>query len=125
MFTVQIINGFFPVCELATGFMIIKRQVIEGLCKANPHLKYKTDMPNTEKQFPELIDHYYNLFEVKIVKELNDRLLSEDYAFCYNAIQAGYEVWAYVHSKLNHMGCYLFYGDFMKHLAISKDFIRA
>jgi glycosyltransferase involved in cell wall biosynthesis len=96
---VEITNG-------GTGFMLIKREVFEGLADKVPF--YHNDMFLT-------VD---DVTQVKVIKEFfatsiepdTKRLLSEDYHFCKIAREAGYKVYAAPWAELTHCGSYNFNG---------------
>jgi hypothetical protein len=96
---IEISNG-------GTGFMLIKREVFEGLSDKVPF--YHNDM------FLATDD----MTKVKVIKEFfatsiepdTKRLLSEDYHFCKIAREAGYKVYAAPWAELTHCGSYNFSG---------------
>jgi hypothetical protein len=90
------------VAALGTGFMLIKRHVLEKLKKKVK--RYKNDM--TALPYGEEIHEF---FGVPIDKE-SGRLLSEDYDFCHKWRKAGGKVYAAPWCQLGHMGTYLFEG---------------
>ena len=97
---IQIANG-------GTGFMLIKREVLEKLKDVVP--TYNSDMymiVDTERK-PRKI---YQYFDVSIDRTDNDRLLSEDYHFCKLARDNGFKVWAAPWAQLSHTGSYTFSG---------------
>jgi hypothetical protein len=99
---IQIANG-------GTGFMLIKREVIEGLLDKVP--QYNSDMFTVvdEERRPKRI---HQLFDTSIDVQENERLLSEDYHFCKLARDNGYTIWAAPWAKLDHCGAYIFSGAF-------------
>lgn len=108
-----ITHGLMQVEELATGFMLIKREVLEKLAKAYPDLKYKNDVAGYENSHTK--ENFYDLFQCTIHPE-NRRLLSEDYAFCLKCKQNSIEVWADVTCELVHTGGMNFPGAYWKSL---------
>lgn len=97
-------------CEIAnggTGFMLIKRDVLEGLADKVP--EYNSDMFTIidQERKPKVIKQFFN---TSIDKENNNRLLSEDYHFCKLARDNGYRVWAAPWARLSHCGSYIFSG---------------
>lgn len=91
--------------HIGTGFMCIKRSVIEKMFKRYPRLKYNTDI-GLGGQY----DKYtYALFDTMIDKETKD-YLSEDYTFCKRWTDMGGEVWADTSIRLDHSGHYCFKG---------------
>lgn len=95
---VEIWNG-------GTGFMLIKREVLEGLVDKVD--SYTNDVNVIHSTFsPSKITEF---FACSIEPETN-RLLSEDYHFCRVARNNGYKIWAAPWVELGHFGTYLFEG---------------
>lgn len=97
---VEIFNG-------GTGFMMIKREVLD---KLRPHVpSYSNDVMDLNKTMVqgEAIAEY---FATSIEPETN-RLLSEDYHFCRQWRLIGGKVWAAPWVKLAHIGSYAFEGQ--------------
>ncbi len=93
---IQIANG-------GTGFMLVNRKVFEVLSTKVP--EYKNEMYSAADINPkrEFIKEY---FATSIDKNLDSRLLSEDYHFCKIARDQGFTVWAAPWAKLIHCGYY-------------------
>jgi hypothetical protein len=90
-----------------TGFMLIKREVFEGLIGRVP--TYTNDVfaaidDQTKR------DEVNEFFATSIDRESGNRLLSEDYHFCKIAREAGFRVWAAPWAHLSHTGTYIFNG---------------
>jgi hypothetical protein len=80
-----------------TGFMLIKREVLEGLTDKVPDYNdFLTSQ--TIKQY----------FDTSIDPARHNILLSEDYHFCKLARSNGYTVWAAPWAELTHSGTYQF-----------------
>jgi len=90
------------VAALGTGFMLIKRHVLEKLKRRVK--KFKNDMSALAHG-----EEIHEFFGVPIDKE-SGRLLSEDYDFCHKWRKAGGKVYAAPWCQLGHMGTYLFEG---------------
>ena len=91
-----------------TGFMLIKREVFDGLIGKVP--TYKNDMFTAieDQSNPEVINEF---FATSIDASSGNRLLSEDYHFCKIAREAGFKVWAAPWAHLSHTGTYIFNGQ--------------
>lgn len=87
-----------------TGFMLIKRHVIEDMIKAHPELKYN-DNVGIGKQYEPFM---YGLFDTMIDPDKN--YLSEDWTFCYRWREMGNKVWVHKGVILDHQGTYTFAG---------------
>lgn len=100
-------DGFLEVDEAPTGFMCIRRSVLETMIERMPELRYVPDAP------PESPLHGYchRFFDVMVEPETN-RYLSEDYAFCRRWRDLGGKVYVDARSKLSHHGSYTYRGDF-------------
>jgi hypothetical protein len=90
-----------------TGFMVIKREVFEGLIGKVP--TYNNDMYLAVDQ-ERKVKVIHEFFATSIDEESGNRLLSEDYHFCKIARKAGYKVFAAPWAQLSHCGSYIFNG---------------
>jgi hypothetical protein len=93
--------------DVATGFMLIKRSVIESLVKHHPELHYLPD----NNQNPNLAPFLYDLFH-PMIDPKDHSYLSEDFAFCRLWQNLGGRVWLDPTIKLTHTGSYTFSGDY-------------
>jgi hypothetical protein len=90
-----------------TGFMLIKREVFEGLVGKVPTYVNDVFAAVDDQTNPLVINEF---FTTSIDKESGNRLLSEDYHFCKIAREAGFRVWAAPWAHLSHTGTYIFNG---------------
>ena len=92
-----------------TGFMLIKRETFE---KMEPFVrKYKNDVTFIDQGIrgqEEIIEYF-----ACDIEPGTERLLSEDYYFCWRAREAGLRVWAAPWAELGHFGTYLFEGGLL------------
>jgi len=105
--SLKIENNLTTVRHIATGFMMIKRKVIEKMQQAFPSTKYVDDVgflsPNEDEQA-------YALFDCGVEE---GHYLSEDWMFCQRWTNMGGSVHVDVTINLNHTGpvdyrgCYL------------------
>ena len=101
-----IVSGdLVEVSTLGTGFMLIKRHVIEKMIAAHPELKYRDNIGIGE-QYEQ---HMYGLFDTMIDPDGN--YLSEDWTFCYLWRLMGGKVFADTGIKLDHTGYHKYAGD--------------
>lgn len=100
------VGSLFEVSTSGTGFMMIKRAVIEELIAAMPELKYK-DSLNLGPQYE---PYMYALFDTLI--DENGHYLSEDWTFCKRVREViKRPIWVDTDIRLNHIGTYKFAGD--------------
>lgn len=101
----KIEGALVEVDTLATGFMMIKRTVIEQMFVEYPETKYIDDV-GIGKQFEPFM---YALFDCVI--DSKGHYLSEDWTFCRRWAAMGGEIWADTRILLDHIGYYVFAGD--------------
>lgn len=99
-------GNLVEVANLGTGFMLIKRQVIETLIQRRPDLHYADAIGLDPKYDP----YKYALFDTQIDPSTKE-YLSEDYYFCKLWRENGGKIWADLSIKLDHTGYYKFAGD--------------
>lgn len=105
-------DGLMEVIDGATGFMLIKRSVIEKMVKHYTELAYTNDAHEVKLDGTTSFDTKntnYALFDTMIDPEDN-RYLSEDYAFCRRWQKLGGRVWLDPFITLNHVGNHIFQG---------------
>lgn len=109
--TLQVENGFIPVLDGPTGFMLIKRKVFTTLEEKFPELWCVNDHQNRD------FEKYHAVFDC-MIDPVTKRYLSEDYAFCRRWQQAGGKIYADVNTVLGHVGNLPFSGSLKKRLKI-------
>ena len=109
--TLQVKNGLIEVLDAGTGFMLIKRGVLEQMITAFPEIKYVRDMTslNADGSIDRTTDTQYALFDGSIDEE-SKRYLSEDYTFCRRWQKIGGRIWTDPEIVLNHVGTHVFRG---------------
>lgn len=98
-------NGLVKLKDAATGFMLIKREVIEKMIAEYPDLYFNNDL----SMDPEFAKWTYLFFDAMHEPETK-RYLSEDYAFCRRWQNIGGEVWLDPIVNLDHVGHFTFHG---------------
>lgn len=96
--TLNIDKNLAKVKHLATGFMMIKRNVIEKMSKAFPSTKYVDDvnfLKDNENDFA------YALFDCGVEE---GHYFSEDWLFCHRWSKMGGSIWMDVSIALTHTG---------------------
>jgi hypothetical protein len=101
------INDPIEIEKGGTGFMLIKRAVIEKIKGVVPH--YSNDM-FTVVNPTEVGTQIANMFDTSISPEDN-RYMSEDYHFCDLARANGFKIYAAPWAQLTHTGTYIFSGQ--------------
>lgn len=104
-------DGFAPAEYAATGFMLIRRQVLEQMAAQHPELKFRHNFNHVDSRQPTSSDHFYALFDTSLDQE-KGLYLPEDYTFCKRWRTMGGEIWVDVLSKFSHIGSYSYDGDF-------------
>jgi len=112
---IPLVNGLIPVLDAGTGFMMIKRSVIDKMTKQYPDTRYNNDL-NTD---PSLQPYFYALFDTMIDPE-SKRYLSEDYTFCRRWQQMDGEIWMDPSINLDHYGSYQFQGNISQQFTLVK-----
>jgi len=103
-------NNLIEVENVATGFMLIKREVIEKMHISYSSTKYIED----SKFLDENENHYsYALFDCAVV---DDKYLSEDWLFCNRWKKIGGSLWIDITINLNHTGIEDFQGSLLSSL---------
>jgi hypothetical protein len=101
-----LVNGFAEVLDGPTGFMLIKREVIQ---KMYDHYRPTLACVNDHQNRGTLTD-YVAIFDCMIDPD-SKRYLSEDYAFCRRWQQMGGKIYADCMTTLGHIGNLRFSGS--------------
>jgi hypothetical protein len=104
--TIRTEDGLVKLKDAATGFMLIKREVIEKMIASYPDLYFNNDL----SMDPEFAKWTYLFFDCMHEPETK-RYLSEDYAFCRRWQALGGEVWLDPIVNLDHIGHFTFNGS--------------
>jgi hypothetical protein len=105
--TLNIEKNLTKVKHIATGFMMIQRNVIEKMSAAFPSTKYVDDVNFLKKEENEFA---YALFDCGVEE---GHYFSEDWLFCHRWTKMGGFIWADISINLTHTGiedyrgCYL------------------
>ncbi len=95
-------DNFIKVRHASTGFMLIKREIVEKLYSSHPELMIITD--NLSNNNSEICGLFCCMIKDKTY-------LSEDYSFCERVKNIHGDVWINIHHNLNHIGKYAFKSD--------------
>ena len=112
---VVVVNGFARVRYAGTGFLMIRRHVLERMCE---HPAYASLQFFREHSADALAGspNRFALFECMIDAKTGT-YLSEDFAFCKRWTDIGGEIWADLDSRLDHVGPSVFHGDLSSQFA--------
>lgn len=104
---VPVVQGLIEVYDAGTGFMCIKRHVIEKMINAYPETRYvkEQSMP----LFSGDDGARWALFDTMIDED--GRYLSEDYTFCRRWQKLGQKIWLDPLTNLSHVGSHIFEGQ--------------
>ena len=94
--------------QLGTGLMLIRRDVVETLCARHPDLLFRTDA--RDRQGTGVGESVHALFLPEIDRS-SGLMLSEDYAFCRRARDAGFRIWLAPWVRTTHSGPATFRGS--------------
>ena len=103
----QIDNNLAKVKHVATGFMMIKREVFVKMMKSFPSTKYVDDV-NFLK--PDENEFAYALFDCGVE---DGHYFSEDWLFCHRWTKMGNEIWIDVSINLTHTGTEEYTGSYI------------
>ncbi len=96
-------DGIAEIAEGPTGFMMIKRGVLEKMKKEYSHMEYKVDRDDVP------FETAYTLFEFAVDEDTGE-YLSEDFTFCRRWRKIGGKIHADLESPLMHHGTFGFKG---------------
>jgi hypothetical protein len=115
---VVVVNGFTRVRYAGTGFLMIRREVVERMCR---HPAYAPLQFFREHSLDALAGspNRFALFECMIDPETGT-YLSEDFAFCKRWTDIGGEIWVDLSSRLDHVGPSVFHGDVASQFVASE-----
>ena len=104
---IEVRNNLAEVRHIATGFMMIKREVIECMQKAYPSTKYTDDVGYLTEDGQK---NAYALFDCSVE---DGHYYSEDWLFCQRWVNMGGKIYANVSINLTHVGIQSYKGNFL------------
>jgi hypothetical protein len=116
---VQIEDNLVKLKDAGTGFMCIRKDVIQQMFDAHPEMKYVNDI-NVDQKFEPFM---YALFDTMIDPD-SRRYLSEDYTFCRLWQNLGGTIYLDPRTALNHVGHYTFRGNIRKLFTGENNYSR-
>lgn len=95
------LDEMLELARVGTGLMVIRRDVIEGLCARHRELRYAADALDRDSGLAS--DTLTALFQ-PLIDSGTGHLLSDDYAFCRRVRDAGYRIWLAPWMRTSHTG---------------------
>jgi hypothetical protein len=97
----------------ATGFMLIRRDVLNQMAEKYSHLRYHHSF--TKNQAASELDesNFYAFFDTSLVE---GSYLPEDYTFCHRWRAIGGDIWVDLRSQFKHVWPYSFDGNFSSYI---------
>jgi hypothetical protein len=105
---IAVVGGFARVRYAGTGFLMIRRQALERMCRHYASLQFRREHSIADSLAGS--PNRFALFEC-MIEPASGIYLSEDFSFCKRWTDMGGEIWADLESRLNHVGPTTFYGD--------------
>jgi len=106
----EVNNNLIEVRHIATGFMLIKRFVIEKLFEVYPNTKYVDDINYLNKDEEEFA---YALFDCAVIDK---HYFSEDWLFCHRWSQINGQIFTDISINLQHTGLEDYNGSILSSL---------
>src|ERR1700752_2332655 len=106
---VVVVNGFTRVRYAGTGFLMIRRHVLERMCAHPDYAPLRFYREHSHDALAGSANRFA-LFEC-MIDPATGTYLSEDFAFCKRWTDIGGEIWADLDSRLDHVGPSVFRGD--------------
>jgi len=103
----MVVQNLLKVKHLATGFMVIKREVFDQMMVAFPSTKYTDDIHFLSEEENK---YAYALFDCGVEE---GHYLSEDWMFCSRWSKLGGSIWLDITINLTHIGTENFVGSFV------------
>src|SRR5579871_2190976 len=104
---VMVVNGFTRIRYAGTGFLMIRRHVLETMCRHYASLQFLREHSHDALAGS---PNRFALFEC-MIDPATGTYLSEDFAFCKRWTDLGGEIWADLQSRLDHVGPSVFRGE--------------
>lgn len=120
---VKVVNGFTRVRYAGTGFLMIRRHVLEKMCAHPDYAPLKFLREHSRDALAGSANRFA-LFEC-MIDPASGTYLSEDFAFCKRWTDIGGEIWADLDSRLDHVGPSVFQGDIASQFASVPSAVNA
>ena len=116
---VVVVNGFARVRYAGTGFLMIRRSVLEKMCRHPGYAPLQFFREHSQDALAGNPNRFA-LFEC-MIDQATGTYLSEDFAFCKRWTDLGGEIWADLDSRLDHVGPSVFHGDVASQFAAAPS----
>ena len=110
---INVSKGIMEVTHSPTGFMLIKKQVIEKMIEKYPGLRIS--QPTIMNGAPKETENLWNFFDTWFDQKTN-RYYGEDFAFCQKWRDIGGKCYCYINDYIAHVGEYYYEGKFIDEL---------
>jgi hypothetical protein len=120
---IKVVSGFARVRYAGTGFLMIRRHVLERMCAHPLYAPLKFQREHSRDALAGSPNRYA-LFEC-MIDPATGTYLSEDFAFCKRWTDIGGEIWADLQSRLDHVGPSVFRGDIASQFAAAPTAAEA
>jgi len=101
-------NGFVKSRYAGTGFLMIRRSVLEAMIDRYPELRYTHEHKAGD---PLAGSRWRSALFNCMIDKLTGFYLSEDFSFCQRWTEMGGEIWVDYMSRLDHVGVMVFRGN--------------
>jgi len=101
-------DGFMKSRYAGTGFMLIRRAVLETMIERYPELRYTHEHRGND---PLIGSPWRSALFNCMIDEKSGYYLSEDFSFCRRWTDMGGEIWVDYTSRLNHVGLMVYRGN--------------
>jgi hypothetical protein len=120
---VVVVQGFTRLRYAGTGFLMIRRHVLEKMCAHPDYAALKFTREHSHDALAGSPNRFA-LFEC-MIDPATGEYLSEDFAFCKRWTDIGGEIWADLESRLDHVGPSVFHGDVATQFAAAPSAANA
>lgn len=110
-------SGLLTAQRVGTGFLRIRRNVLEKLVEEHPDWHYKA--PHSTGEDAEWLYALFD-YELKVGKDGKRGHLSEDYRFCDLVTEAGFTIWVDPNVKMKHIGTKTWEGTFSEAVQVKE-----
>jgi hypothetical protein len=111
-------QGFMKARYAGTGFLMVKRAVLERMIEHYPELRYTHEHRGND---PMTGSRWRSALFNCMIDEKTGFYLSEDFSFCRRWTEMGGEIWVDCTAKLNHVGLMVYRGNMAASVDLPSD----